>query len=307
MAFRLTGATGSPQGVSTVTGTPTRITSLGVVPCYQHGGHGTVICTALEEFCLTVNESGLLFSWYLRGAGGVPARHQELTIVARDDPAEVVNSSEFSPMDWDFEQMDALVDFSISYLADNQRESAALSWLPTAVHAQARRWGSSTEPLDMAYRAALALDPSLITRPARGPITALGDDPDLSEADFWTLIDLLSGTADDAGCARMRGALQACGRAVIDGFARLLDIALATLDTAEHINPPVNPEDPPVESELPFSTDTFRYVRCDVVVSGRDTWLRVANHPSAMAGAWNIESERLLMVVPVVPSLRPST
>lgn len=94
-----------------MTGTPTRITSLGVVPCYQHGGHGTVIGTALEEFCLTVNESGLLFSWYLREAGGVPARHQELTIVARDDPAEVVNSSEFSPMDWDFEQMDALVDF----------------------------------------------------------------------------------------------------------------------------------------------------------------------------------------------------
>lgn len=148
-----------------MTGTPTRITSLGVVPCYQHGGHGTVIGTALEEFCLTVNESGLLFSWYLREAGGVPARHQELTIVARDDPAEVVNSSEFSPMDWDFEQMDALVDFSISCLADNQRESAALSWLPTAVHAQARRWGSSTEPLDRAYRAATAGN---TTRPLLG-------------------------------------------------------------------------------------------------------------------------------------------
>lgn len=286
-----------------MTGTPTRITSIGVVPGDRHGGRSTFIGAALEEFCLIVNESGLLFSWYLREAGGVPARHQKLTIVARDHPAEVVNSSEFSPVDWDLEQMDALVDFSISCLADDQRESAALSWLHTAVRAQAQRWGSSTEPLDMAYRAALALDPSLITRPARAPITALGDDPDLSEADFWTLIDLLAGTADDTGCRRLIRALGERDPAVIDGFARLLDTALAMLDTAEHLDPPIDEDVPPVESELPFSTDTFLYVRCDVVASGRDTWLRVANHPSAMADAWNIGSERLLMVV---PSVRPA-
>jgi hypothetical protein len=139
----------------------------------------------------------------------------------------------------------------------------------------------------------------MIEREGRETITSLGDDPNMPESDFWVLIDLLQGKADDAGCERLRNALSSRKEAEIGGFEGLLDAALATLDTSDHRDPPMpGNEGSSIESELPFSDDSFLYVRCDVVASGRDTWLHVANNPAAMVGPWDLVSERLLTVVP---------
>ncbi len=276
---------------------PTRITSLDVYPCHPFNAHDSVIGAALEEFCQVINEAAQLLSWYLREAGGIPANHSFLRIIVHDEAAEVEERRTLSPIDWDFETMDALADWSILYRDGDEQEGAALAWIHSAVRAQATLWGSSTDRLDNAFSAALALDPNKIKRAGQEFITGIGDDPSMPESTFWSLIDLLDGKADDAGCERLKRELSSSDGAAIDAFERLLYTALATLDTSDHRDPPVQDE-VPIESELTFSDDTFLYVRCDVVASGRDTWLYVANNPAAMAQPWDICSERLLTVVP---------
>lgn len=279
---------------------PTRITSISVVPCYRWRSHELPIRDAIYEFFLIANEAAQLLSWYLHRAGGVPANHSELTVVARDAPEEVEDQPHpSSSLEWSFESIDALADWSVLYLSDELRENAAISWLHTSVRVKLLQWGLSTDRLDHAVHAALKADPTMIKPTTRKQIEALGDDPSMPEDQFWKLVALLEGVADEAGTKRLVDALRKSSTDQIEGFERLLMRAIAVLDTDEHVNPNVDASvDPPSESELPFSDDTFLYVRCDVVASGRDTWLRVANNPDAMAEPWNIRSERLLAVVP---------
>lgn len=278
---------------------PTRITRIAVVPCYDWRWHDLPIRKAIYDFFLIANDAALLFSWYLHRAGGVPANHSELTVVARDDPEEVENEPHLSSLVFEFESMDALADWSILYLPDDRREKAALTWLHTVIKNNLTERGVPTDRLDDALLAALASDPKLITPSSRAEIERLGDDPIMSEDQFWGLIGLLEGSVDEPGMERLKDALMACSNDQIEGFDNLLRRALAVLDTEEHANPPIdNIHEPPVDSELPFSDDTFLYVRCDVVASGRDAWLHVANNPAAMAQPWDIRSERLLTVVP---------
>lgn len=119
----------------------------------------------------------------------------------------------------------------------------------------------------------------------------------MDEHDFWQLIALLDGRAEEPGLSRLSTALAATSPERITGFADRLAEVLHALDTPGHFGQEVRDlEDPPDAPTMPLSEDTFLYLRCAVVAAGRRAYGIVLADPDRLAGAWQMDGESLLYV-----------
>jgi len=120
----------------------------------------------------------------------------------------------------------------------------------------------------------------------------------MAEKRFWQLIDTLPGRVSAAGAERLSARLAEAGGDAIQGFAERLALALYALDTEAHASQPVHDADEsPGDRLIPLSADAFLHVRCAVVAAGRETYERVRNDPSKLAGTWEAEEAEDLLFV----------
>lgn len=276
---------------------PTRLTRVDVM-----SGPSTDELPAFERALLddlgrALNDSALLFSWYLAEAGGVPARHSFLRIfVAAPNGPERIEAEQ-CPASWEFETVEAPGDLSVLALQGRERDVAAFDWIHTVVRGALTRWGLDVSALDHAYDAARRDDPAGARRPhpATTEAPALIDRTVLSAADFWSLVGTLRGRADENGVTRLRVELGPDPARNAD-FAAHLETALAMLDSQAHAEQTVIDADSGAAFTL--SDDLFLYARCAVVASGPTVWARVVADPAAFAAQWDLGAERLLDLIP---------
>lgn len=117
--------------------------------------------------------------------------------------------------------------------------------------------------------------------------------------EFWTLIDVLDGRADDDRCTRLAEVLAQRSPVGITGFGERLAEALHRLDQRQFGLLPVagmgRPDDP-----FPQSGDHFLYARCAVVAAGREVYESVFEDPARFSPftAPTAQGESLLYVAP---------
>ncbi|MFM6850063.1 MAG: DUF4240 domain-containing protein [Terrabacter sp.] len=119
----------------------------------------------------------------------------------------------------------------------------------------------------------------------------------MREDEFWDLIDLMEGEADEAAVARLGSALEQAGKRRARAFQERLATVLHDLDREVLATQPVRFEDEDEDDELiPLSDDTFLYLRAGIVTRGRDVVASVIAQPDLLAaGRWP-ECEELLYV-----------
>lgn len=119
----------------------------------------------------------------------------------------------------------------------------------------------------------------------------------MPETDFWALIDLMEGRADDEAVERLTEALEAAGKRRARAFQERLALVLFDLDREVLAGQPVFFDDEEVEEgdePIPLSDDSFLYLRAGIVTKGRDTVRAVLADPTLLAqGRWP-ECEALL-------------
>ncbi|WP_433061394.1 DUF4240 domain-containing protein [Dactylosporangium sp. CS-033363] len=117
----------------------------------------------------------------------------------------------------------------------------------------------------------------------------------MDEQRFWQLIDMAGGSVD--GLDRLRAGLEGLKPKDVVRFQERLARVLYDLDREVLAGQPVrfdyddeDDEDPP----LPLSDDSFLYLRCGLVLRGRDTVAAVLADPAMLAtGRWP-DAEALL-------------
>lgn len=276
---------------------PTRLTRIDVMSGPSTGVLPPVERALMDELGQALNDSALLFSWYLAEAGGVPARHSFLRIfvAAPDGPKRI--ESEQCPASWDIETIEVPGDLSVLSVEGRERDVAAFDWIHTVLHDALTRWGLDVSGLDHAYDAARRDDPA----GARRPVATAADPPVLEDravlsgADFWSLIGVLHGRADDDGVRRLRAALGTdCDRNA--DFAAHLEYALAILDTQAHAVQVIVDADS--GAAMTMSDDLFFMARCAVVAAGPAVWARVVADPGSLHDEWDLGAERLFDFLP---------
>lgn len=120
----------------------------------------------------------------------------------------------------------------------------------------------------------------------------------MDEAEFWSLIALLEGRADDEACHRLFLALRRREPEQIIAFQERLGEVLYRLDlrglARQRWRDTGTPRWLP---RLPgISADGFLYARCSAVASGRETVEGVLRQHRTFARAWDLGAERLLFV-----------
>jgi hypothetical protein len=123
----------------------------------------------------------------------------------------------------------------------------------------------------------------------------------MGEDEFWTLIDLAGGSV--GGLDALRAELGRLKRRDVVRFQERLAQVLFDLDREVLARQPVcfdddeDDEDPP----LPLSDDSFLYLRCGLVLRGRDTVTAVLAEPAILAtGRWPDGEELLYLADEVV-------
>lgn len=250
---------------------------------------------ALEAFVGIANDAVLLYSWYLKESGGIPSNHSFMRVVAQALPEDVRNQEKPSPLSSDFEEIQALADFSILGLSGDAQEIAAMKWLYSSVSVVVERWGGDPTGLEVAYSAAIAKDPDL-ARNGRQREDTTGTTSSATP-DFWRLIATLGGRVGESSCASLARTLAQGGAAAIAEFEGSLYVALARLDREENRDSVISDiSDANNLSVTTMSDDMFLYARCAVVAAGYERWRQVAEDPAAFSGPWDLNAERLLAV-----------
>lgn len=111
------------------------------------------------------------------------------------------------------------------------------------------------------------------------------------ELRFWSLIDQLGGSADDAAVARLRDALTGSTPDEIEAFDRQLQAHLASLEQPRYAGP---------ITQLPGiagSDDAALFARCAIVAAGRETYTAILEHPELVDRPWDIFGADLLCAV----------
>lgn len=111
----------------------------------------------------------------------------------------------------------------------------------------------------------------------------------MDEDRFWQLIDLAGGRVDGVGA--LRSGLEALPRKDVIGFQERLARVLYDLDRMVLADQPVFFEGEEDEEDddgpIPLSDDAFLYLRCGLVLRGRDTVAAVLADPALLAtGRW---------------------
>ena len=143
-------------------------------------------------------------------------------------------------------------------------------------------------------------------KPADDPATEQAGRPDahdpatgVTTEQFWQYIAELDGRAEPEVFAALIEKLAQLRSAAICSFADQLATVLFALDSRDRMAQPIrDTADGPDSPAFPLSKEVFLYARCAVVLAGRDTWQRVVDDPSAMAGTWDLGAEELLYVAP---------
>lgn len=120
----------------------------------------------------------------------------------------------------------------------------------------------------------------------------------MDEAEFWRLVDQLSGSASRRNIQRLMSVLERRTPGEITGFADRLALLLYTLDRRTLADQPFADSEVKNGPVLSGSADAFLYARCAVVVAGRPTFERALNVETEFARAWDLGAERLLEVAP---------
>ncbi len=120
----------------------------------------------------------------------------------------------------------------------------------------------------------------------------------MDEAEFWRLIAVMEGQADDAACHRLFLALRRLEPEQIVAFQERLGEVLHRLDlrglAKQRWRDTGTPRWLP---RLPIiSADGFLYARCSAVASGRETVEAVLRDHRKFARPWDLGAERLLGV-----------
>jgi hypothetical protein len=117
----------------------------------------------------------------------------------------------------------------------------------------------------------------------------------MPEKDFWRLIEVLGGSADDDDAvARLTEVLRARGRRAAIAFQERLALTLYELDREALACQPVRWTDIPELGPFPLSDDTFLYLRAGMVAEGRHVVEQVLADPAVLATrSWN-DGEPLL-------------
>lgn len=116
--------------------------------------------------------------------------------------------------------------------------------------------------------------------------------------EFWDLIDLLGGRADDDACERLTEVLATRSKSTIVGFADRLAEALYRLDRADLAALPYIDAADRQGVPVPMTSDGFLYARCGVVAAGREAYAHVLADSSVFCSytAAEFDGEALLFV-----------
>ncbi|MFG2596811.1 DUF4240 domain-containing protein [Streptomyces sp. NPDC048462] len=119
----------------------------------------------------------------------------------------------------------------------------------------------------------------------------------MSWRDFWTLIEVLEGRADQGRCTRLVEVLAQRSAAEITGFGERLAEALYRLDQEKFGLLPVADMSRP-GGPFPQSGDHFLYSRCALVAAGREAYESVFEESARFSPftATTMEGESLLYV-----------
>lgn len=119
----------------------------------------------------------------------------------------------------------------------------------------------------------------------------------MAEGEFWKLIEVMGGQADDDAVARLTESLVTRRRKDVLAFQERLARVLYDLDREVLALQPVRfTDDPPDSEPIPLSDDVFLYLRAGIVARGYAAYQAVLAEPSLLAsGEWD-ECEALLYV-----------
>lgn len=128
----------------------------------------------------------------------------------------------------------------------------------------------------------------------------------MTDEEFWELIDVLGGVADEESTRRLVDRLTAQPPADTESFARRLDTAVQGLDPSRFIMVPVRDVSDPVDAEpVPLLGDALHQFLLAVIAAGQDAYEAARAEPESVAArSWAFaEAGHLLTVYERVTGL----
>jgi hypothetical protein len=128
----------------------------------------------------------------------------------------------------------------------------------------------------------------------------------VTDDDFWSLIDVLDGVADQESTGRLVDHLAACPSEDAEDFADRLDTALQNLDASRFIMLAVRDVSDPDDAEpIPLLGDALHHFLLAVIAAGRNAYELARTNPTSVTNrSWApAEADQLLTVYERVTGL----